>query len=734
MEPWRGNVGPLINTSRVMVPVPQDPSSKGSDFYRVLCESKIHSNDSLLLTIQNGEDVLQVICTVWPFRQQSSTEVDEERIYVDPSITCGEKTVSRDRSMRPVLLDFKKVAPRRARKVVVRLSSVQKEEELNNINTMQRKKISVALQRRIVRNGCTVTSDQETFTIHKVFHENSEEDSSEDSYAEITRSTDIVIEHTPIPAAEDSKKNPDSTLPIAAHTALTEMITLPLKFPGAFIKLGIESPKGILIKGVPGVGKTSLVRAVAVECGAKLFSINGAEVHGPYVGDSEAKLRSVFTEAVEHSKRAPSIVFIDEIDVLCPKRGDHNSNESRIVAQLLTLMDGLHSRGSLVVVAATNLPNILDPALRRAGRFDREIEIPIPDENERYRILTGLTKKFPVNFGEEDMKYLSTLLGGYVGADLSALCREVLMSRVRSGGEVMISLDDFMIAMKIVQPSTQRGASTVEVPNVKWEDIGGLSEAKKLIRQAVEWPLKFPDKFARFNLKSTRGILIHGPPGCSKTLLVKAVATSTNATFLSINGAAIYSPYVGDAEATIRELFKKARMGAPSIVFFDEIDAIVGKRTHESTSQGVEERVLSTILNEMDGVESSTGVMVIGATNRPDMLDAALLRPGRMDKRIRVSPPDEADRVEIFTIHTRKTPLSSDVDLASLASKTGGYSGADIENVCREAAMLALRRDVHAEQVMFQDFEGALRNTTKKRNDAPFHFDPLPSMSSLKIS
>ncbi|MDJ0269861.1 MAG: CDC48 family AAA ATPase [Aigarchaeota archaeon] len=499
-----------------------------------------------------------------------------------------------------------------------------------------------------------------------------------------------------------------------------EMIELPLRFPELFQKLGIEPPKGVLLYGPPGCGKTLLAKAVATEAEANFILINGPEIMNKYYGETEARLREIFRKAEEE---APSIIFIDEIDAIAPKRSEVTGEvEKRVVAQLLALMDGLESRGSVIVIGATNRPNALDPALRRPGRFDREIEIGIPDKRGRREILQIHTRGMPLS-KDVDLDKISEITRGYTGADVAALCREAAMKAIRRilpsidfseekiSPEILNSLEvtmkDFMEAYKEITPSALREVE-VETPTVRWEDIGGLEEVKQRLIEAIEWPLKYPEKFEKMGIKPPKGILLYGPPGCGKTLLAKAIATESEANFITVKGPEIYSKWVGESEKAIRETFRKARQAAPAVVFLDEIESIVPRKDMAEDSSGVTNRVSSQLLAEMDGIEELSDIIVIGATNRPDMLDPAVLRPGRFDRLIFVPPPDEKSRLSILKIYTRRMPLTDDVNLEEIASRTEGYSGADLESLCREAALSALRRDIDAEYVSKADFEEAL--------------------------
>ena len=500
-----------------------------------------------------------------------------------------------------------------------------------------------------------------------------------------------------------------------------EMVELPLKHPELFERLGIQPPKGVLLHGPPGTGKTLLAKAVANESDAKFLSINGPEVTSKFVGEAEKKIREIFEEA---EKTAPSIIFIDEIDAIATKRDEvYGEVEKRMVSQLLTTMDGLKSRGKVIVMAATNRPNALDPALRRPGRFDREITFGIPSKEGRLNILKIHTRNMPMT-KDVDLKQLANITHGFVGADLEALCKEAAMSVIRRilpdinlkenatiPQEVLeklqISMTDFQESMKVVSPSALREV-LVEIPNVKWSDIGGLESLKQELKETVEWPLKHPHVFKGLGIRPPRGVLMYGPPGCGKTLLAKAVANESEANFILVKGPELISKWVGDSEKGIREIFKKARQSAPSIIFFDEIDAIAPRRGTHSDSSQVTERVVNQILTEMDGLEELNEVVVIAATNRPDIIDPGLLRPGRFDRIIMTTVPNRDARLEILKIQTRNMPLTKDVDLNKLADKTDNYVGADLDALCREAAILALRNDIDVKEISMKYFEEAM--------------------------
>ena len=497
---------------------------------------------------------------------------------------------------------------------------------------------------------------------------------------------------------------------------IREMVELPMRHPELFEKLGIEAPKGVLLYGPPGTGKTLLAKAVAGETNAHFTSISGPEIFGKYYGESEERLRDVFKQAEENT---PSIIFIDEIDSIAPKRDEVSGEvEKRIVSQLLTLMDGMKSRGKVVVIAATNRPDSIDPALRRPGRFDREIEIGIPDEEGRLEILNIHTRGMPVE-ESVNLKQIAKVTHGFVGADLEVLAKEAAIRSLRKilpeidlaqdkiSAEILqkikITSDDFKEALKEVKPSALREV-LVEIPNVTWDDVGGLESLKEELQEAIEWPLKYKEALEYVDVAAPKGILLHGPPGTGKTLIAKAIAKMTESNFISVKGPELLSKWVGESEKGVREIFRKARQAAPCIIFFDEIDALIPTRSGMDSSH-VSENVVSQILTEIDGLEELNDVLVIGATNRLDMVDSALLRPGRFDRIIEVPKPDAKGRKHIFEIHTKKKPLESNVDLAKIVEMTNGYSGAEIAAVCDRAAFAALKRYVNGEKKIVKEIK-----------------------------
>jgi len=499
---------------------------------------------------------------------------------------------------------------------------------------------------------------------------------------------------------------------------IREMVEIPLKHPEIFQRLGIEPPKGVLLHGPPGTGKTLLAKAVATETEANFILLNGPEIMSKFYGESEKKIRDIFEEA---EKTSPTIIFIDEIDAIAPKREDVSGEvERRVVSQILTMMDGLKSRGKVIVIGATNRVNALDPALRRPGRFDREISINAPRKDGRLSILKIHTRGMPL-LKDVNLDKIASITHGFVGADLEALGKEAAMNVLRKNinkikldeeeipreilEKLVVKHEDFMNALKVVRPSAMREV-LIETPNVGWDSIGGLDNVKQELNEAVEWPIKYSENFTRMGIRPSRGILLYGPPGTGKTLLAKAIAKESEANFIQIKGPSLLSMWVGKSEEGVRKIFERARQVAPCIIFFDEIDSLAGRRGQE-TGTKVTERVLNQILSEMDGLEDLKDILVIGATNRPDLLDPAVLRPGRFDKIILVNASNEKGRLEILKVHTKKMPLTKDVNLKDLAKKTEGYTGADIDALTREAAMLALRENIESQEVKNEHFKKA---------------------------
>jgi len=541
----------------------------------------------------------------------------------------------------------------------------------------------------------------------------------------ISPTTEISIMSEPVPEMEMPSRTTYEDIGGLDEEIrrIREMVELPLRHPEIFQRLGIDPPKGVLLHGPPGGGKTLLARAVANESDANFYAINGPEIMSKFYGESEARMRKMFEDA---EKNAPSILFIDEIDAIAPKRSEVTGEvERRVVAQLLASMDGLKGRGNVIVIGATNRPDAIDPALRRPGRFDREVEIGIPDRDGRFEILQIHTRGMPLA-EDVELKQIKDITHGYTGADLEALSREAAMKALRRylpqidledkriPHEVLDKMEvtnqDILDAFREVTPTAMREVY-IEAPNVPWTDVGGLEKVKQSLKEAVEWPLKNPEMFKRLGITPPKGILLYGPPGCGKTLLARAVATESEANFISIRGPEIFSKWVGESEKAIREIFRKARMAAPSIIFFDEFDALVPSRGAGGDSR-VTERVISQLLTEIDGLMTLQNVLVIAATNRPDLIDPAVLRPGRFDRRVYVPAPTEEARLKILEIQTKDMPLDDSVSITDLARRMVDYSGADIESVAREAAIHALRRSTESSTVTLADFEDALADTS----------------------
>jgi len=537
----------------------------------------------------------------------------------------------------------------------------------------------------------------------------------------ICEKTEIVLLEKPVKSVGSVKATGTTYENVGGLRAevqrVREMIELPMKHPEVFQKLGIEPPKGVLLYGPPGTGKTLIAKAVANESGANFFSIAGPEIMSKYYGESEQRLREIFDDA---QKAAPSIIFIDEIDSIAPKRGEVTGEvERRVVAQLLAMMDGLKERGAVVVIGATNREEAIDPALRRPGRFDREIEIGVPDRSDRIEILQIHVQNMPLA-DDINLESLADRMHGFVGADVNALCKEAAMRALRRYmpdlttedeippgiiEQMQVRREDFEEALKEIEPSSMREV-LVELPAVSWSDLGGLGSLKQELIEAIEWPLKRPEKFRQMGVRPPKGVLLYGPPGTGKTMIAQAVANETAANFISVRGHQMLSKWMGESEKAIREIFRKARQVSPAIIFFDELDSIAPMRGTDEGSH-VMERVVNQLLSELDGLEALKDVVVIAATNRPDILDPALLRSGRFDRMLLVGPPDKLGRHEILKIHAAAMPKAEDVNLEELAELTEGYVGSDLNALCREAAMLALRQE--GEKVEMKDFREALR-------------------------
>ncbi|KAK6493902.1 ATPase family protein 2-like protein [Huso huso] len=561
-----------------------------------------------------------------------------------------------------------------------------------------------------------------------------------DTFYYISTLTKIKCIEQEVDAVDEQETKPKVTYSMIGGLsnqldAIRETIELPLKHPELFKSYGIPAPRGVLLYGPPGTGKTMIARAIANEVEAHMTVINGPEIMSKFYGETEARLRQIFSEA---SQRAPAIVFIDELDALCPKReGSQNEVEKRVVASLLTLMDGIgseKSNGQVLVLGATNRPHALDPALRRPGRFDKEVEVGVPNAVERADILKKQLRDVPCLLTEEQVVQLADSAHGYVGADLAAVCKEAGLYALRRAlgkhtqpsdiqvmGTVAVTLHDFLQAMNDVKPSAMREVA-VDVPKVRWSDIGGMENVKLKLKQAVEWPLKHPESFTRMGIEPPKGILLYGPPGCSKTMVAKALANESGLNFLAIKGPELLSKYVGESERSVREIFRKARSVSPAILFFDEIDALAVERGSSSGSGNVADRVLAQLLTEMDGIEQLRDVTILAATNRPDMIDKALMRPGRIDRIIYVPLPDAATRTEILKLQFRRMPIADDVCLDDLVIKTKKYSGAEITALCREAALLALQEDIQAQKIMGRHFESALEIVTPRIPDSLIQF------------
>eukprot|EP00026_Physarum_polycephalum_P003560 Phypoly_transcript_03573.p1 GENE.Phypoly_transcript_03573~~Phypoly_transcript_03573.p1 ORF type:complete len:698 (+),score=80.79 Phypoly_transcript_03573:268-2361(+) len=617
------------------------------------------------------------LCKAWP-----QNHSNQDFVLLDETIASSE---------RSIINSEVKVTPIRQYTVAESVRGRLVANKKSDLTTAQQSQILADMNGLVCATGCFITSGK--FKIHVC------EIQPTDTFVLITPSTNIFIEDPIIERKQTSSYiNEDiliGGLENVIHS-LHEMLIYPLEYPKDFQALNIDPPTGVLLYGPPGCGKTLVVRKVAHDSRLPLVYIDAPQIIGAYVGESESNIRREFANAAElASIHGACIVFIDEIDALQESRG--------VIGQLLTLLDGIKKREKVIVIAATNRPHTLDPAMRRPGRLDREIEVNVPNLACRLKILSVHCSKLPLH-PDTNFQEIAERTAGYVGADLAAVSREAAMCALRratsgqSNSRVM--QQDFLDALKILPPSTLKGSIVDDIPKTTWQDIGGLEGVKQQLIAAVEWPLLHRETYTKLGLHPPRGLLLHGPPGCAKTTLVKAVANSCKAAFLTLPAATIFSPYLGDAERTVRDAFRMARRARPAIIFFDEIDAIAAKRELGSTEghggEGVQSRVLSTMLNEMDGIEQVEGILVIGATNRLDMIDPALIRPGRFDKVLSVPPPDMASRHQILQIHTKHMPIAPDVDLLHFAQITNIFTGAEIENMCREAAFIALRENFDA--------------------------------------
>ena len=624
------------------------------------------------------------------------------RAHFHPDVHPGKIVLTKDVRLKAVAnfdspVEIEKITPLYADKI-----TIQPSEESVKIHDSEI--FRDRLLGELVYKGYEIPSYYNTFVVTDV---------SPSEYAIVTSATQFIYKDRVHKEDEESDRPEVHYEDIGGLgrelSLVREMIEYPLRHPEVFEKLGIEPPKGVLLYGPPGTGKTLIAKAVATESQAKFYEISGPEIVSKYYGDSEEKLREIFKEA---EKNSPAIIFIDEIDSIAPKRDESKGEmERRVVAQLLSLMDGMKSRGKVIVIAATNLPDSIDPALRRGGRFDREIEIGVPDKDGRKQILEIHSRNMPLSENVDIKKYADRT-HGFVGADLSLVAKEAAMHALRREFPNMnpdetpspekleslrVTAEDFESALKMVQPSAMREVF-VEVPDIRWSHVGGLDSVKEELQQAVEWPIKYADVYKQFATKSPKGFLLFGPPGTGKTLLAKAVANESECNFISVKGPELMSKWVGESEKGVREIFRKARLASPSIIFFDEIDAVVPKRGSYEGSSHVTESVVSQFLTELDGLEELKNVIVIGATNRPDMIDPALMRPGRLEQHIFVPPPDAEGRKQILEVYLREVQelLAEDINIDSLVEKTDGFVGADIEALVREAKMTAIREFVKA--------------------------------------
>ncbi|KAE8617848.1 hypothetical protein XENTR_v10009212 [Xenopus tropicalis] len=688
----------------------------------------------VLVSLQSGS----CLCTAWPRR-----DLCDGFVQADYMCSTSHKPMAVFKDTGICLNQIKSMASTKLRKVSVKVVVRSLDVKRATSEAALLETVRDLLRNVFVLNDYVLSVNADSPVVHI---EILDTDPATSNAGLITGKTSIVIKEVITLEWYKHKLQEAPQLKVAAMddtcASLKEIIHMPLHYPETMHKLGLPCPKGVLLIGPPGVGKTLLVKAVAREVGAYVIGLSGPAIHGSRPGESEENLRKIFEKAREAACSGPALLFIDEVDALCPKRGHSNSApENRVVAQLLTLMDGIDSDNKMVTVAATSRPDAIDPALRRPGRFDREVIIGTPTHKQRQAILEMMISNMPTD-RDVDAAALADVTVGYVGADLTALCRDAAMQAVLQASLDslcnLVSRAHFYEAFKRIRPSSARSSiGRVEFKPVHWEHIGGLEDIKHKLRQSIEWPMKYPEAFSRMGLTPPKGVLLYGPPGCAKTTLVKAVATSCHCSFFSISAADLFSPYVGDSEKTLAQVFRQARASTPAIVFLDEIDAMVGARSESRTGSGVQERILSVLLNELDGIGLKTterrettrlleseehsdeklefqevlnkAVMIVAATNRPDTLDDALLRPGRLDKLLYIPLPDEKARLSILRICTASTPLADDVDLETLAAETPLYSGADLQNLCKEAALTALHESgLHTSSVKQEHFEKSL--------------------------